>query len=170
MPVRSTPARLWCQAAGCAPCESLDGHAKGAYAATPSKPGNFPDACKKLENNKLAHVPHSFRILIPRMLPELYDVRNNRNVGHVGGDVNSEAAQLVDALAEVRLPVIWEGENGIRRVLRPELKLHQQILLLAAACVPDAGAEEIVQWVEKDAKYVMRTIRKLHEERQVEFN
>src|SRR5438477_10609616 len=54
----------------------LDGHAKKVYAAAPSKPGNFVDACKKLENNKLPHVPHSFQILIPRMLPALYDVRN----------------------------------------------------------------------------------------------
>lgn len=42
----------------------LDGHAKGAYAAAPTKPGNFEQACKKLENN--AHAPRSFQILIPR--------------------------------------------------------------------------------------------------------
>src|SRR5437588_6329471 len=47
----------------------LDGHAKNKYPTSPSKPANFVDACKKLEGNKLPHVPHSFRILIPRMLP-----------------------------------------------------------------------------------------------------
>src|SRR5579872_2946690 len=66
----------------------LDGQAKGSYASAPSKPPNFPLACKNLENNKLPHVPHSFQITIPRLLPALYDVRNNRNVGHVGGDVD----------------------------------------------------------------------------------
>src|SRR5690348_16230428 len=66
----------------------LDGQAKKAYAASPAKPANFPDACRKLENNKFPHVPHTCQILIPRMLPALYDVRNNRNVGHVGGDVD----------------------------------------------------------------------------------
>jgi len=177
----------------------LDGHAKKSYAAAPSKPANLPEACKKLESKKLPHIPHSFQILIPRMLPALYDVRNNRNVGHVGGDVNpnhmdavvvlsmanwvmaelvrvfhslsiAQAQQLVDALAEVRLPVIWEGENGIKRVLRPELKLHEQILLLVAACVPDASVDGIIEWVEHDnTKYVMTTMRKLHAERKIEL-
>src|ERR1017187_8195562 len=69
----------------------LDGHAKGAYAGAPSKPGNFEQACKKLENN--AHEPRSFQILIPRMLPALYEVRNNRSVGHVGGDVDPNRSE-----------------------------------------------------------------------------
>src|SRR6266851_1018203 len=34
------------------------------------------------------HVPRSFQILIPRLLPALYEVRNNRGVGHIGGDVD----------------------------------------------------------------------------------
>src|ERR1700689_1547155 len=59
----------------------LDGQAKQSYASAPAKPGNFVAACRALEQNKLAHVPHSFQILIPRPLPVLYDVRNNRNVG-----------------------------------------------------------------------------------------
>src|ERR1700729_2865234 len=64
----------------------LDGHAKGKYASKPSKPKDFVTACRQLESN--THVPRSFQILIPRMLPALYEVRNNRNVGHTGGDVD----------------------------------------------------------------------------------
>src|ERR1700683_4834624 len=64
----------------------LDGFAKKSYAAAPSKPKNFLEACKKLESN--TGVPRSFQILIPRLLPPLYEIRNNRNVGHVGGDVD----------------------------------------------------------------------------------
>ncbi len=71
----------------------LDGQAKKSYASAPVKPANFVDACRALEKNKLAHVPHSFQILIPRMLPVLYDVRNNRNVGRV--------------LAETSIPITW---------------------------------------------------------------
>jgi hypothetical protein len=177
----------------------LDGHAQKVYAAAPSKPANFVDACKKLENNKQPHVPHSFQILIPRMLPALYDVRNNRNVGHVGGDVNPnhmdsvavlsmanwimgelvrvfhnlstrEAQQLVDALAEVRLPVIWTGEDGVKRVLQPELKLHEQLLLLVAVSIPDVTSKQLIEWIEHDnTKYVLRTIRNLHKKRNLEF-
>lgn len=177
----------------------LDGQAKKAYAASPAKPANFPDACRKLENNKFPHVPHSFQILIPRMLPALYDVRNNRNVGHVGGDVDpnymdsmavasmanwimaelvrvfhslttTEAQQVVDTLVEVRIPVIWDDGSGIKRVLRPELKLQEQLLLLVAVAVPDVSSKQLLDWIEyDDPKYFMRTIRGMHSKRLVEF-
>lgn len=177
----------------------LDGHARNKYAASPSKPANFVDACKKLESNKFPHVPHSFQILIPRMLPALYDVRNNRNVGHVGGDVDpnhmdavlvlsnanwimaelvrvfhglkvTEAQQVVDTLVEVRIPVVWSDGGGLKRVLRPELKLHEQILLLVAVSVPDVTSKELLEWIEEDdKKYFMKTLRKLHGQRFVEF-
>jgi len=176
----------------------LDGQAKRSYAAAPAKPPNFVQACRALENNALAHVPRSFQILIPRMLPALYDVRNNRNVGHVGGDVNpnhmdavavlsmsnwimgelvrvyhklttAQAQQLVDALVEVRLPAVWTGDDGVKRVLETSLKLHEEILLLTAVSVPDVTAEKLIEWIEGDEKYVMRTIRNLHKKRLIEF-
>ena len=79
----------------------------------------------------------SLRLLIPRGLPVLYEVRNNRGVGHVGGDVDAnhmdaeavqamiswvmaelvrifhgvsthEARQTVDALTERKTPAIWD--------------------------------------------------------------
>ncbi|MGD0974865.1 MAG: hypothetical protein ABR866_12315 [Candidatus Korobacteraceae bacterium] len=66
--------------------------------------------------------------------------------------------------------MILSGSDGIKRVLRPELKLHEQILLLVASSVPDAGVDELIEWVEYgDTKYVRRTIRNLHVKRQVEF-
>ncbi|MGH9748115.1 MAG: hypothetical protein ACRD59_18620 [Candidatus Acidiferrales bacterium] len=174
----------------------LDGHAKGTYAAKPVKPPNFVMACRALEKNTT--VPHSFQILIPRMLPALYDIRNNRSVGHVGGDVDpnhmdavavlsmcnwvmaelvrvfhglkvSEAQQVADALAEVRIPIIWSDGN-VKRVLIPSLKLHEQVLLLVAATVPDVSADELLSWVENpNTGYVMRTIRKLHADRFIEL-
>jgi hypothetical protein len=111
----------------------LDGFASTSYAASPSKPANFPHACRRLENN--SSVPRSFQILIPRMLPALYEIRNNRGVGHVGGDVDpshmdatavlgmvnwimaelvrvfhrlptSEAQQVVDQLVDRRIPIV----------------------------------------------------------------
>jgi hypothetical protein len=178
----------------------LDGQAKKSYAPAPAKPSKFVDACRKLENNKLPHVPHSFQITIPRLLPALYDVRNNRNVGHVGGDVDpnhmdavavlsmsnwimgelvrvfhslsttAQAQQLVDALVEVRLPAVWTGDNGVKRVLERGLKLHEEILLLAAVTMPDVTSKQLIEWIEYgNDKYVMRTIRNLHKQRQVEY-
>jgi len=46
-------------------------------------------------------VPRSFQILIPRLLPALYEIRNNRGVGHVGGDVDPnymDATMVVGAV------------------------------------------------------------------------
>jgi hypothetical protein len=65
----------------------LSGHSSGSYPPKASKPNDFVSSCRKLELNK--NVPRSFQILIPRTLTSLYEVRNNRGVGHVGGDVDS---------------------------------------------------------------------------------
>lgn len=176
----------------------LDGQAKQSYAAAPSKPANFVAACRSLETNNQTHVPRSFQILIPRILPALYEIRNNRNVGHVSGELDSnhmdavavlsmcnwvmaelvrvfhglsvpEAQRVVDALAEVRIPVVWSDGN-IKRVLRTELKLQEQLLLLTAATVPDVTSKELIAWIEHDnPSYVMRTLRVLHSKRFIEF-
>jgi hypothetical protein len=65
----------------------LNGYITGTFPTTPSKPSNMVDACKKLETAPNTF-PRSVRIQIPRMLTALYEIRNNRNVGHVGGDVD----------------------------------------------------------------------------------
>lgn len=174
----------------------LDGHARGRYASAPTKPASFKNACASLENN--SHVPRSFQILIPRLLPALYEIRNNRSVGHVGGDVDpnhmdsaavlamcnwvmcelvrvyhtlptTDAQKVVDSLAEMRIPVVWSDGN-IKRVLQPTLKLPQQLLLLIATSVPDVSAQELMNWTEyKDKRHFMKTVRALHKKRWIEF-
>jgi hypothetical protein len=174
----------------------LDGHAKGRYAPTPTKPANFKNACASLENN--SHVPRSFQILIPRLLPALYEIRNNRSVGHVGGDVDpshmdsaavlamcnwvmcelvrvyhnlptTDAQKVVDSLAEMRVPVIWSDGN-VKRVLQPTLKLPQQLLLLIATSVPDVSTQELLDWTEyKNKQHFMKTVRALHGKRWIEY-
>ena len=110
----------------------IAGHASGKYEF--EKPKNMVAACRKLEED--SSLPRSFQILIPRLLPAIYEVRNNRNVGHIGGDVDpshmdatfvlnscnwimaelvrvlhgltvSSAQSLTDNLAENRIPFIW---------------------------------------------------------------
>ena len=174
----------------------LSGRAAGSYLGAPAKPRNFVEACRKLENTSGA--PRSFQILIPRMLPALYEIRSNRNVGHVGGDVDpnhmdavnvfsmctwvmaelvrvfhgltvEEAQKLVDMLVEFRIPIIW-SDGDVKRVLRPDLKLREHLLLLVATSVPDASSRQLISWTEyPDTKYVMKTIRTLHAKRLVEF-
>jgi len=83
----------------------LDGHAKDTYPSKPSKPGNFVSACRRLESN--TNMPRSFQILIPRLLPALYEIRNNRNVGHVGGDVNPN---FMDSTAVVSMASVMSQQ------------------------------------------------------------
>ncbi|MDQ6860813.1 MAG: hypothetical protein M3032_06620 [Verrucomicrobiota bacterium] len=175
----------------------LHGHAAGRFASKPSKPRDFVGACRALENN--TNVPRSFQILIPRMLPALYEVRNNRGVGHVGGDVDpnfmdatvvvaivkwvvaelvrifhnvsiAEAQTVVDSLAEVTLPMVW-SEGGMKRVLNPEIALKKQILMLVGSTPAKTKATDLERWIEpKSQGYLMRALRGLHSDRHVEFD
>lgn len=175
----------------------LDGHAKGAYPTSPMKPTNFVEACRRLENN--AMVPRSFQILIPRMLPALYEIRNNRNVGHVGGDVDpdfmdssavismsswilaelvrvfhsitTEAAQsVVTELSERRIPLVWRS-GEMRRVLNPQLPLKSQVLLLLASTNSKISVDTLIKWTGYNGKaYFTRLFRQLHASRLIEFD
>lgn len=175
----------------------LDGHAKGSYAARPSKPSDFVGACRKLEQN--TRVPRSFQILIPRLLPALFEVRNNRGVGHAGGDVDpnhmdatfvltncnwvmaelvrvyhglsTKAAQeLVDTLVERRIPLIWEGEY-VRRVLDPTMKLKPQVLVLLATSSGKVATSDLIEWIGyENRSYFLKLLREMHSERFIELS
>lgn len=175
----------------------IDGYSSGSFARSPSKPRNFVDACRRLESN--IGVPRSFQILIPRILPALYEVRNNRNVGHVGGDVDpsrmdaglmvetakwilaelirvfhsttpEQADRAVQQLANITVPLIWDGQD-VRRVLKPKTSLKDQVLLLVSIEPSGATIDDLERFIEpKTQGYLIRTIRSLHSERFVEFN
>jgi hypothetical protein len=175
----------------------LDGHAKGTYAATPKKPPNFVQACRNLENN--SNEPRSFQILIPRLLPALYEVRSNRGVGHVGGDVDpnhmdstivlgtvnwilaelvrvlhqlpvSDAQKLVDLLVERRIPIVWQV-GDIRRVSDTSLKLSDQILLLIASYPTPTTVDDLFEWTGyENRSYFSRALRDLHKSRFIELS
>src|SRR5579872_1398565 len=59
----------------------LRGHIDGKFPPKPFKPANMVDSCKALENAG-SKFSRSIRIQIPRILISLYEVRNNRGVGH----------------------------------------------------------------------------------------
>lgn len=175
----------------------LDGFAKSKYPSGPSKPAKFVDACKKLEQN--SNVPRSFQILIPRLLPALYEIRNNRGVGHSGAEVDpnhmdsvavlslanwimaemvrvfhrlgiEEAQQVVDSLTERRVPLVWQFGN-LKRVLNPDLPLPDQMLLLIASSPAQVKTEDLFRWVGyKNQKYLRKILRQLHSLRQLEYD
>jgi hypothetical protein len=175
----------------------LQGYAAKHYPTSPQKPNDFVSACRKLETNK--GVPRSFQILIPRMLPALYEIRNNRGVGHVGGDVDpnqidatliastcswimaelvrvyhnlpiADAQAVVNHLAEYPSPVIWQ-DGEVKRILRSDLNLADQVLVLAASETGPVSGKQLMRWTEHYNKsYFMRILNRLHIERCVEFD
>lgn len=176
----------------------LDGFTSaGNYPARASKPKYFESACKALENR--TGYPDSARLTIPRILVGLYDVRNRRNVGHVGGDVDANhmdaelvlamakwivaelvrlfhntdvktAADVVDALVDRTLPIIWEVD-GIKRVLNTALSLTDQTLLLLYSETGAVSDRDLAKYLEQDrlANY-RRVLDRLHKARAIEWN
>lgn len=175
----------------------IKGHIDGNYPPSPSKPRNMVLACRQLENE--SSLPRSFQILIPRMLPALYEIRNNRGVGHVSSDVDAnnvdaslmltmvnwiiaelvrvfhtgslEKAQLaVDALAQRNTPLVWDSK-GFKKVLSPSMNLKDQILLLASSTDNDVTISELMSWTESTNKtYYRKTLKSLHKEKLIHFN
>jgi hypothetical protein len=133
------------------------GHVENKFPDKPEKPRNMVDACRALEaENK--RVGRSICVQIPRVLVALYEVRSNRGVGHVGGDVDpnhmdavlvlsmakwlmaelirifhgietSEATQAVESLIDRTIPIVWKVA-GRDRVLIPSLSMKEKVLAI----------------------------------------
>lgn len=181
----------------------IQGALTGTFPSKPAKPSNMVDACRKLET-----VPsttervgdRALRILIPRILTGLYEIRNNRNVGHVGGDVDpnfldatvvfsmaswvvaelvrifhntttKEAQEAVDALIERKSPIIWEI-GDVRRVLDPTMSARDQTLLLLHQRPAWVSVAEVAKWVEYSSVAMFRTrvLAPLHKARFLEYD
>jgi hypothetical protein len=180
-----------------------NGSVSGSMPAVPSKPANMRDACRALEE-----VPRrpglvgdrSFRILIPRLLVGLYEIRNNRGVGHVGGDVDpnfmdatvvfnlaiwilaelirifhgastKEAQEVVDALIERKIPLVWEIE-GTKRVLDPKMAIRNQVLILLLRAPTWESEKNLLAWTEYSNPSVFRSkvLGPLHGARLIEYD
>lgn len=159
----------------------INDYLRGTISPKPAKPPKMLQACQALEQLPAASTrvgDRSLRVLIPRVLPVLYEVRNNRNVGHVGGDVDpnamdasavvalaswimaelvrifhnvsiKEAQDTVDALVERKTPLIWEVEpGGIKRVLNKDMGAKDQALLLLHHSTGWVSASELQGWIE----------------------
>lgn len=178
----------------------LRGHVDGVFAAKPQKPPNMVDACKDFEKADQAKFARSVRIQIPRVLISLYEIRNNRGVGHVGGDVDSNrmdseavlalskwllaelvrifhgvttevASDAVEMIAERSIPVVWAVAES-RRVLDPNLKKWEQVLLLLYSCSSGAKDDDLCTWVEYTnvSLFKTRVLAELHKKRLLEHN
>jgi hypothetical protein len=67
----------------------VSGHLDGKMPARSSKPAQMVQAIQRLEQYPATAGPRSMRVLIPRILLGVLDIRNDRDVGHTGGEVPS---------------------------------------------------------------------------------
>lgn len=177
----------------------LRGHADGSFPPKPKKPRNMVDACKQLEKADTG-LPRSVRIQIPRMLVALYEVRNNRGVGHVGGDVDpnrmdatvviamakwivaelvrvfhavdtATATAVVESLVTREVPIVWQVGSK-KRVLAANLTMREKTLLLLYSHVGPVSEEDLRTWVEHSNSSVFRRdiLRPAHKERLLEYD
>jgi hypothetical protein len=173
----------------------------GNYPPRSKKPGNFGPTLWEMER-KYQTVPNSSsaRVLVPRMMLGLLDIRNNRNVGHTGGDVDpnhmdatavlytakwlvaelvrllhtlstDEATAIVEALTEREVPMVWvHGDK--KRVLHTGLSWKQQTLLLLLTETDDVAEADLVRWLEhkSDAVYRRDVLNPMHKARLLEYD
>jgi hypothetical protein len=181
----------------------IAGSLSGKFPARPSKPRDMVKDCRALEmipadTNRVGD--RSLRILIPRVLPILYEVRNNRGVGHIGGEVDpnymdamavysmaswmlaelvrvfhsvspKDAQTAVDNLVERKHPLVWEV-GGIKRVLDPSMAKSDQALLLLYSEPAWVQDRDLMEWVEYSglSMFRKRVLEPLHASRLVEHN
>jgi hypothetical protein len=177
----------------------LRGHVDGSFPAKSHKPANFYDACLKMEQEP-ATWGRSVRIQLPRMLIALYEIRNNRNVGHVGGDVDpnhmdavcvlhmakwvmaemvrifhgvtlAEAAALVEALSEREVALIWDT-GAVRRVLDNNLSMLEKTLVLLFGSAQPLAEAGLIGSLEHSNPSVYRrdVLRPAHKDRLIEYD
>lgn len=173
------------------------GYVDGSYPARAKKPRNMVGACRALENT--TGVPRSIQIQLPRMLVALYEIRNNRGVGHAGGDIDpnhmdascvlqlakwivaeliralhqmpiDDAAELVEALVEREVPLVWKVGDA-RRVLDPDTGASDKTLLLLHGVPGPVAEAKLRAWVEySNSTRYRRILEQLHAEKLMEYD
>jgi hypothetical protein len=178
----------------------LRGHIKGQFPEKSAKPSNMVEACRALEQASSAKFSRSVRIQIPRMLLALYEVRNNRGVGHAGGDVDPNhmdatcvlqiskwivaelvrlfhnvdtrtAAAAVDSIVERVIPIVWEIDGKLR-IIDTELTMMEKTLVLLYHQSEGVTEAKLLEWVEHSNPSIFRrdVLRKAHREKLIEYN
>ncbi|MGH8420993.1 MAG: hypothetical protein ACRER3_01380 [Pseudomonas fluorescens] len=179
----------------------IAGHLDGNnYPSKASKPNNFDEACRRLANAPKGTYSDSARLTIPRVLIGLYDLRNRRGVGHVGGDVSAnhmdatyvlhaakwlmaelvrlfhqvtvaDATAVVDALVDRTVPTLWKV-GDVTRVLNTSLSLADKTLLLLYHEPQGMSEAKLVRDLEqkRPADYRTRVLKSLHSRTLIEYN
>jgi hypothetical protein len=161
----------------------LRGYIDGSFPVRATKPADMLTACRLLEQESTSF-SRSVRIQIPRLLITLYEIRNNRGVGHVGGEVDPNqmdatlvfysakwimaelvrifhnvdtvvASDIVEALIERELPVVWKV-GDMKRILQTKLTMKEKVLLLLYSEASSLTEKQLVDWSEHSNSAIFR--------------
>lgn len=177
----------------------IKGFIDGTYPSTSTKPSNMVDACRMLEQASSA-IPRPIKIQLPRMLVALYEIRNNRGVGHAGGDINpnemdatcvlymskwiiaelvriyhnvdtNTAERVVESIIERISPTVWKVGDKLR-VLDISLKMKEKTILILHQNSTPVHEQTLVDWVEHSnaSAYRRDVLRPLHQDKLIEYD
>lgn len=174
---------------------AIDLELTGKYTPLGKSMPNFNDQAIQHYERQAGH--ESFRMLIPRALKAVYNVRNKRGVAHIS-DVNpnemdasfilssvkwvlaelvrlksgvstSQTQDLLDAITERHCPLIWK-ESGIVAFLRPKMKAKDQVLVLLYDCSPirDTELQRIIEY--KNTSEFKKILKGLHKSKAIYYH
>nr|WP_156134575.1 hypothetical protein [Methylobacterium sp. ZNC0032] len=185
----------FCEVAYCV----CSGHVTGSFASTPNKPNDFKKSCLDLEaHNKTKG--RSLCIQIPRILLGLYELRNNRSIGHIGGDVSpnhmdaefflsgmkwvlaefvrffsrlplDDSRALIEAVTARTFPIIWNNGDA-RRILDPVKTTPDKVLILLYSEKKPTPIRSLQNWIEykNTTEFKTKVIIPLHKKALVHFD
>jgi hypothetical protein len=185
----------FCEIAYCI-CE---GHATGTYASTPSKPTNFPQACQRLEQYN-GTKGRSLCMQVPKVLAALYELRNNRAIGHVSAEVSpnhmdaelflrgmkwvmgefvrnysqlplNDSHAVVEAVTARSFQMVW-ASGDVRRVLEPAKTAGDKVMILLYAEGKPVTVAQLQIWVEykNGTDFRRRVIKALHKKAWIQYD
>lgn len=185
----------FCEVAFCV-CK---GHATGSFPTSASKPANFPEACRQLEQHNASR-GRSLCMQVPKVLAALYELRNNRAIGHVSTDISpnhmdgelflrgmkwvlgemvrnysqlalEDSHAVVEAVTARAFRIVW-SEGDARRVLEPARTAAQKVLILLYHEGKPVPLVKLQAWVEykNGTDFKRKVLRGLHKQALVHFD
>ncbi|KAB8333554.1 hypothetical protein SD80_012850 [Scytonema tolypothrichoides VB-61278] len=147
-----------------------------------------------------ATIPNSLRVFIPRLIRVILDVRNQRDVAHVGGEVNpnvsdsllvvhstdwiltelirhfhncsiQDAQMIVDAINEIKIPIITEVE-GFIRVQNTKLDAKKKTLVILYHKSPSKVlADNLAKWIRysNPSRFKSELLKQLDDEAMIHY-
>ncbi|MEM6270042.1 MAG: hypothetical protein AAF998_11435 [Bacteroidota bacterium] len=166
----------------------------GSFTPFSGKLSNFSDTVIKSYENATGH--ESFRMLIPRALKSIYNIRNKRGVGHIKdispNEMDStyilytvkwvlseivrlkssltipQTQKIIDETVERQIEMIWK-DTDLTRILDTKISARNQVLILLFHDSPrnESDLRSIIEY--KNKTNFLKILQKLHKERFIEL-